>query len=214
MKLKKGNSLLIYKTPKGYVFNRETGKRTSEAAYNLQFFEGRRTRREAVDKGLRLMQTKTNLKQPQIQRMTELFSETIREKQQEIKEDIERGKMYLPYYQIDKGNSKFKNENIKIITPAGGVIYSKFDNNNAFSAFEDLKSIMANVVESNKKKGGAYALSVAKLVDLSTGQITYDFSDIREFTDGKELQESGTNAESETISDDTASAILEQWYSR
>ncbi len=222
-KLKKGNSLLIYKTEKGYYFNRETGKRMKGAAYQLQFMEGRRIKRQAVEKGLKLLEDAKSKKDiEKAQRITEQFSESLRIKEKELKEFRQSRELeeFVPYWELANNNKGFKNGRVKIITPSGGVISSKEDNLNALDAFQDLTNLLNKAIEQNKKAGGDSVLVAAKkktYFNPETGEeeTTIDFSQLQEFT-AKDIKTNGTPEEEEMqpASDSIYEALLAGWLDR
>lgn len=222
-KLKRGNSLLIYKTEKGYFFNRETGKRMKRAAYELQFLEGRRVKREAIDKGLKLLEKATTKKEIQkAQRFTEQFSESLRIKAKEQREQREQRSIseFVPYWELANNNKGFKKGKVKIITPSGGVISSKEDNLNALDAFQDLNNLLNKSIEESKKAGGDSVLIAAKKTTYfnpETGEeeITIDYTQLQEFT-AKDIKTDGAPDEEEMqpASNSIYQALQAGWLDR
>ena len=176
MKNKK-NSLLIYKTKKGYYYNAETKKREPEAVYRLQFFKGRRLRKEAVKKGIETYKegNKNFAKEVAID-----LSEQARKRQNEKIELYKESKREDFFWNLDSGNKGFKKGKIKIITPKGGTISTKNNGaENTAAAFEDLKSILGEMAREQKtkgKKGAFYLFTIPIYTDPETGEIVYDFS--------------------------------------
>jgi len=187
--IKRGNSLLIYKTEKGYFFNRETGKRMKAVAYDMQFLEGRRVRRQALEKGLERLQTaKTKKQVKEAQRFTEQLSESLRIKATELKELRSQRLIseYIPYWELAKDNKNFKKGKVTIKTPSGGTIKSSADNLNALDAFQDLTNLLNKSIEEHKKAGNDSVLISVKreiFFNEETGEeeILIDFSNLQEF---------------------------------
>lgn len=198
MKNKK-NSLLIYKTKKGYYFNAETKKRESKAVYKIQFFEGRRLRKEAVKKGIETYKegNKNFAKEVAID-----LSEQARKREVEKKELMKESRSEEFFWNLDKGNKGFKTGNIKIITPVGGTISTaKNGAENTAAAFEDLKAILSEIANKERKeKGGKYLFTVPTTIDPDTGQIIYDFSAVN--FSGEDLEEEEEQGEENNSKED------------